>query len=141
MSETNQISVEVSRPERLILVKLSGRPKPESIVKMLDELNTLIAQDASLRVLIDEDDLRPSFIGPGDIGRFVNAWKRGTALRSTRIAVFTSNLAMSGLNRMFQGLANARGRVDVFHDRAQALSWLNEAGPASPDPPAPQKRT
>ena len=89
-----------------------------------------IEQDALLRVLIDETELGPGFVGPADIGRFVGAWKRSAALRSTRIAVFTSNLAIYGLNRMFQGLANAEGQVRVFRDRAPALAWLNdEPGP------------
>ena len=118
------ISVEVATDERLVLVALSGQPRPAAIVAMLGELDTLVRQDPSLRVLIDENDLQPSFVGPGDIGRFVEAWRRGTALRSTRIAVFTSNIAMYGLNRMFQGLAGAEEQVRVFHDRAGALAWL-----------------
>lgn len=68
---------------------------------MLGELDRLIAQDASLRVLIDECGLRPSIFGPGDIGRFAN--------------------------RMFQGLANAGDHVGVFHSRADALAWLDGA--------------
>ncbi len=91
---------------------------------MLGELDRLIAQDASLRVLIDECDLRPSIFGPGDIGRFAATWRRGTSLRAGRIAVFVSNIAMYGLNRMFQGLANAGDHVGVFHSRAAALAWL-----------------
>ena len=125
MGETDSISVEVSMPERLILVKLSGQPHPAAVVEMLNTLGTLTAGDASLRVLIDETELSPSFVGPGDINRFVKAWKRATALRATKLAVFTANLAMYGLNRMFQLLADAEGRVQVFHDRAQAVAWLN----------------
>jgi hypothetical protein len=120
------ISTEVSSDERLILVKLSGAPQAASIVTMLDEVNTLVAQDPSRGVLIDETELRPSFIGPGDIGRFVDAWRRATALRSTRLAVFVSNPAMYGLNRMFQGLLGRDGedRMQVFTDRARAAAWL-----------------
>jgi hypothetical protein len=120
------ISTEVSSDERLILVKLSGAPQAASIVTMLDEVNTLVAQDPSRGVLIDETELRPSFIGPGDIGRFVDAWRRATALRSTRLAVFVSNPAMYGLNRMFQGLLgrDGEGRMQVFTDRAGATAWL-----------------
>ena len=40
--------------------------------------------------------------------------------------MFVSNIAMYGLNRMFQGLANADDRVGVFHDRGHAVAWLNE---------------
>ncbi len=122
--EPNQITVNVSNDERLIQVKLSGRPKPASIVAMLEEIDALVAKDATLRVLIDEDELKPSFVGPGDIRRFVDAWRSGSALRATRIAVFTSNIAMYGLNRMFQGLANAEEQVSVFHTRADAVAWL-----------------
>jgi len=104
-STHRDISIEVSSNERLILVKLHGSPSPEAIIGMLGELDRLVAQDASLRVLIDETDLR-----------------RGTALRASHIAVFVSNLAMYGLNRMFQGLANAADHVGVFHRRADAVA-------------------
>jgi hypothetical protein len=128
------ISSEISKDVHLILVKLSGRPKPDSIVRMLDQVNALIARDPSLDVLIDEDDLAPSFIGPGDIGRFVDAWRRAGALRSSRIAVFVSNPAMYGLNRMFQSLIgrDGEGRMSVFGDRRGAVAWLL----ADPRPPA-----
>jgi hypothetical protein len=124
--EGGQIAVQLVSDQRLIMVKLSGAPKPEAIIGMLDELDALVGKDPSLQVLIDETDLGPTFIGPGDIARFVAAWRRGTALRSTRIAVFASNLAMYGLNRMFQGLANSKDRVGVFRDRASAETWLTE---------------
>jgi len=39
--------------------------------------------------------------------------------------VFVANIAMYGLNRMFQGLAEAEGNVRVFPDRAQAVAWLD----------------
>jgi len=115
-STHRDISIEVSSHERLILVKLHGSPSPEAIIGMLGELDRLVAQDASLRVLIDETDLR-----------------RGTALRASHIAVFVSNLAMYGLNRMFQGLANAADHVGVFHRRADAVAWLNAASVPIPN--------
>jgi len=120
------ISTDVCKDECLIRVKISGLPEPTLIVKMLDELNTLVSQDPSLGILIDETDLRPSFVGPGDIGRFAQAWRRGTALPSSRIAVFVSNPAMYGLNRMFQGLIghDGEGRMSVFTDRERAIAWL-----------------
>jgi hypothetical protein len=123
---TVTISSEILKDEHVIFVKLSGRPKPDSIVTMLDELDTLIAQDPSFDVLIDEDGLLPSFIGPGDIGRFVHAWRQASALRSSRIAVFVSNPAMYGLNRMFQSLIgrDGEGRMSVFSDRRGAVAWL-----------------
>ena len=126
-SERRDISIEVSADQHLIFVTFHGSPRPETIIGMLDELDGLIAQNASLRVLIDETDLRPSIFGPGDIGRFSDAWRRGAALRSSRIAVFVSNIAMYGLNRMFEGLANAGDHMGVFHTRGEALAWLDEA--------------
>lgn len=123
--DSGGVTVDISNDEHLILVKLRGQPAPGEIVRMLEKLNTLIANDASLRVLIDENDLRPSFVGPGDIGLFVQAWRKGKALRATRLAVFVTNPAMYGLNRMFQGLADAEGKVRVFHDRAHAIEWLD----------------
>lgn len=125
-SERRDISIEVAGDRHLIFVKLLGSPRPEIIIGMLEELDGLVAQDASLRVLIDETDLRPSAFGPGDIGRFADAWRRGAALRSSRIAVFVSNIAMYGLNRMFEGLANAGDHMGVFHTRREALAWLDE---------------
>ena len=103
------ISTEVSKDTHVIQVKIVGRPEPAAIVRMLDELNGMVAQDPSLGILIDETGLQPSFVGPGDIGRFAEAWRRGTALPASRIAVFVSNPAMYGLNRMFQGLIGHKG--------------------------------
>jgi hypothetical protein len=124
------ISIETSKAERRILVKLTGRPRPESIVRMLEDVNTLIEQDPALSVLIDENDLRPSFVGPGDIGRFVDAWRRSAALRKSRIAVFVSSPAMYGLNRMFQSLIgrDGEGRMMVFGERRGAEAWLKADG-------------
>ena len=118
------ISTEVSKGEGLIRVKISGQPEPAAIVRMLDELNTLVRDDPSLGILIDETELRPSFVGPGDIGRFAEVWRRSTALPASRIAVFVTNPAMYGLNRMFQGMADETKRIGVFHDRASATVWL-----------------
>jgi hypothetical protein len=121
------ISVEVSKDMPVIRVKISGRPEPAAIVRMLDELNALVIQDPLLGVLIDETELQPSFVGPGDIGRFAEAWRRGTGLPASRIAVFVTNPAMYGLNRMFQGLIGHKGegRMSVFTDRERALAWLS----------------
>ena|ERR1700682_5480410 len=122
------ISIEVSKDAPVIQVKIVGRPEPVAIVKMLDELNAIVGQDPSLGILIDETELQASFVGPGDMGRFADAWRRGTALPASRIAVFVSSPAMYGLNRMFQGLIGHRGegRMSVFTDRERAIAWLNE---------------
>lgn len=125
---TYQIDPESSNDGRFIFVRLSGRAEAETILRLLDELSALAERNISLRVLIDETGLGAGFVGPADIGRIISAWRRATGLRSTRIAVFVSNLAIYGLNRMFQGLSgrDAEGRVSVFTDRAAATSWLLE---------------
>jgi hypothetical protein len=121
-----EVLIEVSKADRLIRVKLSGRPQQQSIVKMLGDLNVLAEQDSSLSVLIDETELDPRFVGPGDMERFVAAWRSGSALRSTRLAVFVSSGAMFGLNRQFEALTDGDLGVSVFSDRGQAEAWLRE---------------
>ena len=120
------IDLEGSKADGVVFVKLSGRAHTETIVKLLDELNALAELDSSLRVLIDETDLGAGFVGPSDIGRIAQAWRKAGALRSIRIAAFASNPVIYGLNRMFQGLAEGAERVSVFNDRARAKAWLLE---------------
>jgi hypothetical protein len=127
-----RLSVDVSREAGLITVRLAGHPTSDSIVRMLEDLDRMVAQDPSLRVLIDETQLRPTLFSVSDIRRFAEVWQHATALRATRLAVFVTNPAMYGLNRMFQSLADAHGRMDAFRDRASALAWLRE-GTASDD--------
>ena len=112
--------------DSIVIVKLSGRAQAETIVKLLDELNALAERDSSLRVLIDET-LGAGFVGPSDIGRIAQAWRKAAALRSIRIAAFASNPVIYGLNRMFQGLADGAEKVSVFNDRARARAWLLES--------------
>ena len=127
----DEISLEVSGEDGLIRVRLEGHPSSESIVRMLKGLDELVAQDPSRRVLIDETELRPTLFTPGDIGRFADVWRHATALRGTRLAVFVTNPAMYGLNRMFQSMADAHGHMNVFRDRSDALAWLHQRD----DPP------
>ena len=121
-----QVVIEVAKPERMIRVRISGSPAQQSIVDMLKELNALAEKDSSLSVLIDETELDPRFVRPGDMERFVAAWRAGSALRSTRLAVFVLNGAMFGLNRQFEALIDGDLGVSVFSDRAQAEAWLHE---------------
>ena len=67
-------------------------------------------------------------MGPADIQKILKAWRQATTLHTTRVAVLASNLAIYGLNRMFQGLAgrDAEGRVRIFTDEAPATAWLLE---------------
>jgi hypothetical protein len=113
----------------LTLVNLSGNADAESILGLLAELSTRAEHDPSLRVLMDENGLRPGLIMPSDIQRIIGAWRKATALHTTRVAVFASNLAIYGLNRMFQGLAgrDAEGRVRIFNDQPSARRWLLDA--------------
>lgn len=115
-----------SNEDRIALVKLSGRAQAETIIKLLDELNALAERDPTARVLIDETDLGAGLVGPRDVGRIAQAWKKAAALRSIRIAAFATNPVIFGLNRMFQGLAADADGVSVFNDRARAVAWLLE---------------
>jgi hypothetical protein len=112
--------------EDVMMVTLSGAATFEMIAGLLRELD---ARRPS-RVLIDEGGLRPGLIGPAQIGQIVAEWRKASALRAARVAVLAPNPVIYGLNRMFQGLANAEGRIAVFSGRAEALAWLlqEEAG-------------
>jgi hypothetical protein len=125
--DASDITIEVAKDTGLILVGLSGAPRQEAIVRMLDELNTIATREGSSGVLIDETALDPAVVGPGDMERFVQAWRGGSALRSIRLAVLVSNPAMFGLNRQFEALTEGHGDISVFTDRAAASAWLGEA--------------
>jgi hypothetical protein len=122
-----RIDREDSKEDGIVLVKLSGRAHAETVVKLLVELNALAEREPAVRVLIDETDLGAGLIGPSDIGRIAQAWRKAAALRSIRIAAFASNPVIYGLNRMFQGLAEGAEKVSVFNDRARARAWLLES--------------
>jgi hypothetical protein len=47
-------------------------------------------------------DLGAGFVGPSDIGRIAQAWRKAAALRSIRIAAFASNPVICGLDRVFK---------------------------------------
>ena len=128
---TYEIDSRAADEQGFTLVSLSGRAEPDTILRLLDELGALAETNPSLRVLIDESGLGPGFVGPTDIQKIIAAWRRATSLRTTRVAVVASNLAIYGLNRMFQGLAgrDAEGRVRIFTDRAPATTWLLDANP------------
>jgi hypothetical protein len=123
-----EIDPKAAGDQGLTRVSLSGRAEAETILRLLGELSTLAEGNALLRVLIDETGLGPGFVGPTDIQKILVAWRRATSLRTTRVAVLASNLAIYGLNRMFQGLAgrDAEGRVRIFTDKATARTWLLE---------------
>ena len=122
-----RIDREDSSEDGIVLVKLSGRAQAETIVKLLQELDALAEREPAVRVLIDETDLDACFVGPSDIGKIAQAWRKGASLRAIRIAAFATNPVIYGLNRMFQGLADGAEGVSVFNDRARARAWLLES--------------
>jgi len=118
------LSAETIDGIELVSVTLSGPASLDGIIGLLRELE---ARRPS-RVLIDESGLRAGFVSPGQIRQIADEWRKAAAVRAARIAVFTPNLVIYGLNRMFQGWADAGDRVAVFTDRAAATAWLLERG-------------
>lgn len=101
-----RIDLEDSKDDGIVLVKLSGRAQAETIVKLLDELNALAEREPAVRVLIDETELGAGLVGPSDIGRIAQAWRKAGALRSVRIAAFASNPVIYGQ----PNVSGSRGR-------------------------------
>jgi hypothetical protein len=118
-----QIDAQAYDGSEVVTVTLSGAASFDTIIGLLRDLDARRPG----RVLIDESGLRPGLVSPGHIGEIAAQWRNATALRAARIAVFARNPVIYGLNRMFAGLANAEGRVEVFNSRAEALTWLIEA--------------
>jgi hypothetical protein len=108
-------------------VVLSGRLNYETIGGMLAELAelALAALPARLNVLVDETDATPGLLGPGEIRKWIEGWKRAELMHG-RLAVVAPTLVMFGLNRMAQGLAggDAEEHLAVFKNRDDAMSWL-----------------
>jgi hypothetical protein len=121
-----RIEAEGSGETTIHTVRLEGAASFGEINALLRELDAL----SPALVLLDESGLRPGMVSPGHIKEIAEQWRKAGALRSARIAVFTPNLVIYGLNRMFQGLADAADRVRVFTSEADARSWLL-------NPPAP----
>jgi len=117
---------------RLVEVTLAGRLGYETIAAMLEELEELAtaALPIGLAVLIDETDASPGLLGIGDVRKWIDRWKRATALMQGRIAVVAPTLVMFGLNRMAHGFAGKESdeHLAVFRDRAAAMDWLLGAG-------------
>jgi hypothetical protein len=108
-------------------VVLSGRLNYETIGGMLAELAelALAALPARLNVLVDETDATPGLLGPREIRKWIEGWKRAELMHG-RLAVVAPTLVMFGLNRMAQGLAgdDAEEHLAVFKTRDDAMSWL-----------------
>jgi predicted ATPase len=86
-------------------------------------------------VLVDETELEAGFIGPSDIIKIADAWRRAKNLRASCIAVVAPNVVVFGLNRMFQLVANEEERIMVFRKREDAADWLIHQTEPSPLPP------
>ena len=107
-------------------VKMSGQAERPNIIALLTELQDLARVRGSLRVLIDETDMKPGLMGFNDIHEIVSDWRSGAGLLSSRIAVIAVNPFVRGLNQMFRIAANLEGRasVNAFSKRSDALAWL-----------------
>jgi hypothetical protein len=116
-------------------VVLSGRLNYATIMGMLDELAELAAAalPARLNVLVDETDASPGLLGPSEIRRWIDRWKRAELLEG-RLAVIAPTMVMFGLNRMAHGIAgsDADNHLAVFKNRDDAMSWLLGIAP-TPD--------
>jgi predicted ATPase len=106
----------------IVTVTMSGSASFETIAALLRELEAR----APRWVLVDQTELRPGAISPAQVRRLADLWKGATALKDARIAAYSPNLVIFGLNRMFQLLANSEDRVAVFKGRAEAIAWLLE---------------
>jgi hypothetical protein len=115
-----RLDTEGAGETRIITVHMEGAASFDTISSLLRELDAL----APTLVLLDESGLRPGMVSPGHIKEIAEQWRKAAALRSARIAVFTPNLVIYGLNRMFQGFADAADRVRVFTSQDEARSWL-----------------
>ena len=105
---------------------MHGRATPADIHQLLEELDGLAQQRATLHLLLDETDLTAGVMGFADIHDIASDWRGATALRSRRIAVVASNPFIRGLNQMFRVFANVENKdsVNAFSKRADALAWL-----------------
>jgi hypothetical protein len=105
----------------------------ETIMGMLDELAELAAAalPARLNVLVDETDASPGLLGPSEVRRWIDRWKRAELMQG-RLAVIAPSMVMFGLNRMAQGIAgaDAEHHLAVFKNRDDAMGWLLGAAPA-----------
>jgi hypothetical protein len=126
---TYEIGSVVQDDAEITLVRLSGQAERPNILALLTELQGLARLRGSLRVLIDETDMKPGLMGFNDIHEIVNDWRSSAGLGSSRIAVIAVNPFVRGLNQMFRIVANLEGRasVNAFSKRADAMAWLMRA--------------
>ena len=127
---TYEIASVVQDDAEITTVKMSGQAERPNIIALLTELQELARLRGSLRVLIDETDMKPGLMGFNDIHEIVSDWRKGAGLVSSRIAVIAVNPFVRGLNQMFRIAANLEGRasVNAFSKRSDALAWLMQEG-------------
>lgn len=102
----------------VVAVKLSGSAHTGRILALLDELK---GREPAF-VLVDESELNVGLITSADIQRIANRW--AGAKCGAVIAVVAPNPVVYGLNRMFQLVSGADGRLSVFWNREAAIAWL-----------------
>jgi hypothetical protein len=107
----------------VLTVPLSGTVQAGNIIALLEELEAR----GPAAVLVDLTDLDVHLISPADIARMARRWASADRLRCAKIAVIASNPVVYGMNRMFQLVSNADGRLSVFWNRADAIDWLDES--------------
>ena len=127
---TYEIASVLQGDAEITTVKMSGQAERPNIIALLNELQELARLRGSLRVLIDETDMKPGLMGFNDIHEIVRDWRSGAGLLSSRIAVIAVNPFVRGLNQMFRIAANLEGRasVNAFSKRSDALAWLMQEG-------------
>ena len=129
---TYEIASVLQGDAEITTVKMTGQAERPNIIALLNELQDLARLRGSLRVLIDETDMKPGLMGFNDIHEIVSDWRSGAGLLSSRIAVIAVNPFVRGLNQMFRIAANLEGRasVNAFSKRSDALAWLMQEGAA-----------
>jgi acid stress-induced BolA-like protein IbaG/YrbA len=129
---TYEIASVLQGDAEITTVKMSGQAERPNIIALLNELQDLARVRGSLRVLIDETDMKPGLMGFNDIHEIVSDWRSGAGLLSSRIAVIAVNPFVRGLNQMFRIAANLEGRasVNAFSKRSDALAWLMQEATA-----------
>jgi hypothetical protein len=123
---TYEIASVLESGSEITVVRLTGQAESANVHALLTELQALARQRGALRLLIDETDLKPGLMGFNDMHELVNDWRRGQALRASRVAVVAVNPFVRGLNQMFRLLANLErtGSMNAFSQRTDAVAWL-----------------
>ena len=117
---------EIHRDQTITVAKLIGQADGDTLAHLAAALAVRAAQGASLRILLDEGDLRAGLILPRDIRGIVDQFRSTLRRPNVRLAAFAPNPIMYGLNRLGLSIAarDTGDRVAVFQRRDEALEWL-----------------